>query len=115
MRDPDHSDARSAGLRAAVLAVSAIVVVPGLLLYGYVLAWFWPEATGYTCAADDVGCHRDSRHTVLWWALLVAWAGAATAQGVGWFRRYRAGRWWPWPVLAVGFIAAAVPVPSLLG
>ena len=79
-----HLDGRPAFVRIVAVTLTAVVVVPAVLLHGYLLLWFLPEATGYTCAPDDVGCHRDPAETVYWWLLLGAIVVAVVALALSW-------------------------------
>jgi cytochrome bd-type quinol oxidase subunit 2 len=92
-------------------ALTALVVVPAVLLHVYLLLWFLPEADGYSCFDDEPSsCHHEVATAVYWWLLLAAVVVAAAALVMSWLRRRRDETWWRWPVVAF----ATVPVCVLL-
>lgn len=109
----DEPDDRSVVPGVLAPALTAVVVLPVLAYYGIVLFWLLPEATGYTCAADDRGCHRDPVNTVVWWLCLAACAGAAISVALSWWRQWRV-EWWRWPAIALGFLGVGGMAVSVL-
>ena len=91
--------------------LTALVVVPAVLLHAFMLFLSLPEATGYTCGPEDqASCRYEAAHTVYWWLLFAAVVVAVAALVLSWLRRRRAETWWRWPVVAF----ASVPVCVLL-
>jgi formate hydrogenlyase subunit 3/multisubunit Na+/H+ antiporter MnhD subunit len=101
---------RAVAARTVVLVAAAIVVVPMLLLYGYLLLWFSPEVTGTdVCLPEQAACRLDDGKEIFWLLVFAASGTAMVAYALAWWRRRRAGRWWPWPVLSLVLVAAAIP------
>jgi len=113
MRMSDLDD-RPAVVRIVAVALTAVVVVPAVLLYGYLLLYFLPEATGYRCEDGEPGCRYEPTDTVYWWLLLTIVVVAVVALVLSWWRRWHADPWWLWPVLALAAVAVGFAVSTLL-
>lgn len=88
---------RWAWVRTATVIVVALVLLPLLTLYAYLLLWFLPDLTSNVRPA-------------LWLVTFTLWAGAVGFLVVGWFRRHRSARWWRWLPAAALCAAAAFPL-----
>ncbi|MFC0008023.1 hypothetical protein [Micromonospora siamensis] len=98
-------------LRVLATLVASLVVGPVLLLYGWVLALFSPEVTGGGRCPGQAGGGADNG------ALVWSVAASTTVAALLCFlfalvRLHRGGRWWPWLVAALVFLAVGFPVLS---
>jgi hypothetical protein len=97
----DEPDDLPTGWRTVGTGLSVLVVVPAVLMQGWLLLMYLPEATGYDCADGDPSCHYEVADTVLWWLILVTVVVGPVSVVLCWWRRWHAGPWWPWPALAL--------------
>jgi fatty acid desaturase len=65
--------------------------------------------------ARTVVRRRDPLDGVAWWLLLAAIVGGVVSLAVAWWRWWYDGRWWPWPVTALAFVAVGASLASVLG
>lgn len=88
---------RWAWVRTATVIVLAVVLLPLLTLYAYLLLWFLPDLT-----------YND--RPALWLVTFTLWAGAVGCLVAGWFRRHRSKLWWGWLPAAALCATAALPL-----
>jgi hypothetical protein len=101
------------GLRLAVAVPLAVVGIPLLALYLYLLWWWLPALAGpgaEPCdpAVDGWGVCWRPEQRALWIAAAAVGLPGAGCLLMSLVRLRRAGRWWPWPVATVVLFAAGL-------